>query len=215
MTDARLAPTFLGNPKVDNLTDVAFRIYVNAIVHCARHETDGLVARRAARLLHPDLLDLSPYVQELVRAGFWEVRPDGWQVHDFLEYQSSKAQMDAYRATQRDKKRRQRQAKKQESAPVEWPETAVPGGTGHAVPGGTPDHCPLGTPQSVPRHFIGQDRQGQARDPRPVTTTCSWCGGEMDQLEPGQWMHPNCADEADQESRRDMAPVTELRRSTR
>lgn len=113
MTDARLHPTFLTNHKVDDLDDAAFRVYVNGIVLTASQETDGRLTRRALRLLHPEPLDLLGIAARLVAAGLWEPRENGWHVHDFADYQTSKAQAEASREAARLRKAKSRAGKSQ------------------------------------------------------------------------------------------------------
>lgn len=87
MTDARLAPSFLTNPKIDAMTDAAFRVYTLGLVWSVAHGTDGEIPGRALRYLHPDGPEKS-VVDELVACGRWEPQSDGWRIHDFLDYQT-------------------------------------------------------------------------------------------------------------------------------
>lgn len=195
MTDARLAPTFLANAKVDGLTDAAFRVYVNSIVLGASQETDGHMARRALRLLHPEA-DLRACADELVNAQLWEPRADGdgWNVHDFLKYQTTKAQAEAARKAARERKARSRanQSRRDESQ-------------GHVV-----------TEQPVTTSDKGQDRTatGQAIEDQQEKSNlwddvdgppiCAGCGNGMprDLAERENWTHhPTCDPESTNSTR--------------
>jgi hypothetical protein len=101
----RTAPTTW---KIEGLRDDAFRLYVAGLVWCCAHETDGFVGRRTLHLLHPTAEDLPNLAARLVTAGLWETAEGGWMVHDFLEYQTSRADRDAERAAARERKRKQR-----------------------------------------------------------------------------------------------------------
>ena len=170
MTDARMPPKYLTDPVIADLTDRAFRVFTNGLIYAASNETDGLIPRRAARFLHPDALDLSPMVDEVVKAGLWQPHGEDYLIKDFADHQSSKAQLDGYRKQQREKKARQRSrtatVATDPPASTAWPPVAVPGGASQGVPTGTSPGVPQGTAPSVPRFDIGQDRDRQG----PATT---------------------------------------------
>jgi len=92
------------HPKVQPLSDAAFRLHHHALSHCAEHETDGFVATSAIdSLTHHK--DKGPLIHELLNArGFrsdaqplWSEVDGGWRVHDFLEYNPSHAELEAKR----------------------------------------------------------------------------------------------------------------------
>ncbi len=84
MTWVRLDDSFTDHPKVDGLSDAAFRLHVAGLCHSARFLTDGFVAAsrvdRLVRRYKPAL------TAELVAAGAWDARPEGWQIHDYTEW---------------------------------------------------------------------------------------------------------------------------------
>jgi hypothetical protein len=75
---------FPDNPKVDRLSDGAFRLYVSALCDCQRHLTDGRVDTKRIQRLVPKFK--KAYITELVEAGLWEVNGQGFVVHDFELY---------------------------------------------------------------------------------------------------------------------------------
>lgn len=87
------------NPKVAGLTDAGFRLYIEVLCWCSRQETDGLVPEANMKRLGP-----TRAVTEVVRAGLVD-RLDlgGFVVHDYLEHQRSKAEIDAFRASRSDR----------------------------------------------------------------------------------------------------------------
>lgn len=91
--------------RIAGLSDGAFRLHVAAICWCARNLTDGYVAsvdvEHVSRSRRP-----WRQVDELVGAGTWHVVDGGWLIHDYLEYQPSKAQVEQER-----KGRAERQAR--------------------------------------------------------------------------------------------------------
>lgn len=80
------------HPKVAGLTDGAFRLHLTALCYCSRHLTDGLVpepmihrwgVRHADRAAH-----------ELASARLWRPVEGGWLIHDYLEHQRSRADVE-------------------------------------------------------------------------------------------------------------------------
>jgi hypothetical protein len=104
---------FADHPKNDALSDGAFRLQVAALCYAAKNLTDGFVERRRVHRLVPAFKQT--YVQELLDSGHWTEAPagDGFQLHDYLDWNKSKAwwlehrekeakRIAAWRARQRD-----------------------------------------------------------------------------------------------------------------
>lgn len=84
----RLHILFPRHPKVAALSDAAFRAQVSALCYCQEAETDGFVVEQvAASFAKPRV------TAELVRAGIWEEADGGWLIHDYLEWNDSKAEI--------------------------------------------------------------------------------------------------------------------------
>ena len=81
------------NPKLEEISDAAFRAYVRALCYAGRNLTDGhLPARRVQSIAAPKVL------RELVAANLWEKNGDGgYVIHDYLAPNRSKAQVIAAR----------------------------------------------------------------------------------------------------------------------
>lgn len=76
------------HPKIAGLSDVAFRFYVSAIAYASRHMTDGFVPGE----VHLVNGSTASARAELDFAGLIDLLPSGsFHVHDFLDYQQSKA----------------------------------------------------------------------------------------------------------------------------
>jgi hypothetical protein len=103
----RLDDSFPDNPKVDGLSDGAFRLYVSALCYAGHYLTDGLIETSRASRLVPGKLRRS-CIQELLDAGLWDAHPDGWMIHHFLEYNppSHKVKADRQAAAERMRNRR-------------------------------------------------------------------------------------------------------------
>lgn len=96
MAWVRLDDRFPDHPKVDPLSDGAFRLHVSAICYAANHLTDGFIPTlRAARLV-PRFK--SSYPKELEKAGLWEPQgTEGWRIHHYLDFQPSADEVRAER----------------------------------------------------------------------------------------------------------------------
>lgn len=90
------------HPKVDALSDRAFRVLVETWCWCSRHLTDGRVPRNAwDRRATPKVR------RELVAAGLVEdLGPDGVAMHDYLVHQRSRAEVEVKTTERRDAARR-------------------------------------------------------------------------------------------------------------
>lgn len=113
MTWAKFDDNYTDNPKVEEAGPWAELLDMRAIIHCARHETDGFVSRPALRRLGRDIPKVMSKVERLVEVGRWELAPDGWWVHDFLVYNPSKAQREGLRERWREEKAKQRMSAKE------------------------------------------------------------------------------------------------------
>jgi hypothetical protein len=94
MSYSRFQIGFTSNRKVYNLSNAAFRLYVTSIDWSRGQKTDGRIARQDLRLLPhaPKGKRAEKLIGELLEAGLWEGLLDGWQIHDFLEWQDSAVQ---------------------------------------------------------------------------------------------------------------------------
>ncbi len=88
--------------------------------YAAQYLTDGVIARAAV----PTLLDFGnvdefTIADDLVAAGLWEFHPAGYVIHDYLDYNPSKAQVLAERAAKQAAGRAGGQASAQARAQAE------------------------------------------------------------------------------------------------
>lgn len=86
----KLDDAFGTHPKIAGLSDRAFRAHVLGMLYAAQHMTDGIV---------PDSVAPSRAITRELEGGrygpVWTRVDGGWQVHDFLDYNPSKAQAKA------------------------------------------------------------------------------------------------------------------------
>lgn len=71
------------HPKVLELSDTEFRVWVECIAYAAEHGTDG----RITQALFNRLRVPAESVQHLVRVGLLEHVEDGYALHDYLDHQ--------------------------------------------------------------------------------------------------------------------------------
>ncbi len=111
MTWLKLDDKFGRHPKVQGLSDPAFRLHMAAMGHCAEYATDGRVKSHVIATLtaHPDKAAL---VKEVVDAGLWEEMVGGWEIHDFLQYNPSAEQLKTRRKEWRDRQERRRESRR-------------------------------------------------------------------------------------------------------
>lgn len=76
----------------------AVGLWVAALAYCARYRTNGRITRDALADVWPwPAGDLQKLTGKLVKVGLWETSDDGWQVHDYLDYQESRREIDLKR----------------------------------------------------------------------------------------------------------------------
>lgn len=80
------------NPKVVGLNDSAFRLYIETICWCSRQETDGAIPAALIKRLGS-----TKAVNELARAGLLDTTDGGYIVHDYLDFQRSATEIQAFR----------------------------------------------------------------------------------------------------------------------
>jgi hypothetical protein len=90
----------------------AFGLHMAALLHCSKYLTDGYV--------EPDFVEetlddakvkgkaRAVMVDSLVEGGQWKVQGDGWQVHDYLDHNPSRAEVLKRRAKDAERKARGR-----------------------------------------------------------------------------------------------------------
>lgn len=96
---ANLDDQYPKHPKVVGLSDAAFRLHTSGICYCAQYLTDGLIDIEAVRVLVPRFRQKA--LDELVDRGLWIGHGEVYEIHDFLEWNRSRAQVEAERERKR------------------------------------------------------------------------------------------------------------------
>ena len=143
--------------KVDGLSDAAFRLHTSAIFWSARNLTDGFVSEEDLEGVTARVRTPARFAAECVRRGVWHdarepclsekcpgpVDGDGWVIHDYWEYQPSKAQV-----------MRDRGASAKRQAKWRASHNGSSNGVTNGVSASSPSRPPLkgeGTPARAPR----------------------------------------------------------------
>lgn len=163
------------------LSDAHFRAYISALVWAVANRTDGVIEPADLALIPKFAANA---VQTFVDAGLWTPMDCGWMIADFMETQTSRAQLhhlEQKRVKEREKKARQRAANKAATNA----DTAVPGDNSGDNSGDSPGEVP---PDDTGQDRPGQDRPGQdrARQPPPAAVN-----GHSDAWPPWQGNGPN------------------------
>jgi hypothetical protein len=80
------------HPKYEDVGLDGIGLQLVAIMYANRQQTDGKITRTALKRL-TNVRSLQPVVNKLLKAGIWEDMGDHYQIHDYLHYQRSRAQI--------------------------------------------------------------------------------------------------------------------------
>ena len=111
-----LDDNFADHPKVDRLSDGAFRLHTAALCHCAKHRTDGFVDETKVPRLVPRYKPA--YLAELLHnhdeRPSWVPAPGGYQIHDYLKWNRSKTEIEERKETNAKRQAKWREAHRDE-----------------------------------------------------------------------------------------------------
>jgi hypothetical protein len=109
-----LDDNFADHPKVDALSDAAFRLHVSGLLYCAKHKTDGYIpAERVPRLV-PRYKKAS--LTELIRGRLWLPDDAALNIHDYLDWNRSRQQIEE----DQERVRKQRSEAGKKGAAARW-----------------------------------------------------------------------------------------------
>lgn len=112
----KLDDRFPSHRKIALLSDRAFRLHVSAICWCSENLTDGRITdRELQHVAH--IRGLKATAKQLEDAGLWDRTDDGWIVHDFLDYNPSREQVQAERKKNAERQERFRRRKNGKPTP--------------------------------------------------------------------------------------------------
>jgi hypothetical protein len=88
----KLDDRFPSHRKIALLSDRAFRLHVSAMCWCAENLTDGRIGDRELGLV-TRVRGVKATAKQLEDAGLWDRTEDGWEIHDYLDYNPSREQV--------------------------------------------------------------------------------------------------------------------------
>ncbi len=91
MAWVKIDDQFADHPKVREVGPIGMAIQIAALCYCNRFLTDGLITKRTANAIVLGLSKDKKWPQRMVASGLWDEHPEGYIVHDYLEYNPSKA----------------------------------------------------------------------------------------------------------------------------
>lgn len=145
----RLDDRFPSHRKVALLSDRAFRLYVSALCWASENLTEGKILDRELTLV-ARVRGMKAAARELEDAQLWDRVDDGWEIHDYLEYNPDRAKVQADRKNNaarqqawRERKKAQREAKE---AAVKASEEAQRNGVTSGVTNGVNNAAPAPAP---------------------------------------------------------------------
>ncbi len=116
MAWVRLDDGFFRHPKVIAAGPLARELFLASVCWSAANLTDGAIPRVVlpTLLLHDDDVPVTSgrrrrAVDRLLAVGLWELNGDGWMIHDYLDYNPSRARTLADRAAARRRQQRHRE----------------------------------------------------------------------------------------------------------
>jgi hypothetical protein len=109
-----LDDNFADHPKVDALSDGAFRLHVAGLLYASKHTTDGYIpATRVTRLMRTYK---ARHLAELMASTLWRPADAGYTIHDYLDWNRSREQIEA----DRERLRKVRSAAGKKGAQARW-----------------------------------------------------------------------------------------------
>lgn len=145
MTWLKLDDRYADHPKIVTAGPDAAWLDLCGMLYCARYLTDGFIPAGQVRKLtgHPSPDELA---RVLVRVGRWEQAAGGYLVHDYLDYNPSRAQVLA----EREQAARRQAGFRNKRRGADGRYTAGRNAVTHAVTHPDPVPDPVPVPQPVP-----------------------------------------------------------------
>jgi hypothetical protein len=119
VTDARLPGRWASSLDMDSLSDASWRVFSYALMWSAENGTDGFIPTRYLKRLHPDGEQPEAF-EQLAHQGLWVRGDAGYQLKDWDTSlgQSTREQVETYRAKGRERTRKYRAKRTTDDADV-------------------------------------------------------------------------------------------------
>jgi len=120
----RMSVDFPDHPKALELSAEACWLYVCGLMYAGKYLTDGVIPKRKLPSLAHNIEDYKTATRQLLKAGLWEWDGDETNIiiHDYLEWQTSRKEVDDSREAARlrmEKSREKRAAEAQKAQNVQ------------------------------------------------------------------------------------------------
>ena len=111
MSWVKIDDQFSEHPKVMQAGPLASWLYVRSLCYTAKYLTDGFIPQSSAEQLAMFAGSSPELLEKLVECSLWERRNGGYQIHDYLDYNPTGAQVKAERAAAAERMRQKRDGK--------------------------------------------------------------------------------------------------------
>lgn len=101
----RVDDAVLTHPKFIDLSDAALALWLRAGVYCAKHLTDGVITPTQMQRACYGTEDAAG---ELVLSGLWDKTPEGYEFHDWRDYQPTREKVEQQRESWRERQSKSR-----------------------------------------------------------------------------------------------------------
>lgn len=182
MSWAKIDDKLHSHPKVIGAGYEAMGLFLLGLSWSADYLTDGFVPQMQVRRLLVEADDPLVIAQRLVEAGLWDEVEDGYQVHDYLEYNPSAEKVKADRAAAKERMRELREGRKPEPNKEERsPEVPPNFNDPDPVPDPAPDPGPESekiTPSAGARVPTSPPSKPEKRKPEPKSKSPPLTAGQ-------------------------------------
>lgn len=113
----RLSDNYIDHPKFIALSSAAFRLWHEGMAFCRKHQTDGIITRSAlAGFRYSSDAAREELLQpcDVHRQPLWRLDEIGYHVHDYLDWNPSRAEEEAQRRRDARRKKRWRMGHKRD-----------------------------------------------------------------------------------------------------
>lgn len=100
---------FADHPKIEGLSDGAFRLHVAALCYAAKFLTDGAIPVVRVPRLAPRYKPI--FLKELLKSGLWIAHDQDYRIHDFLQWNKPRSHWEKERAAAAKRQREHREKK--------------------------------------------------------------------------------------------------------